>query len=202
MRPIGRRQKRSFFCLASPRNGEGAWSGLAQAKLQSANEPEPRCRYGLRTFAYLEPKMRNQRTSLKNEDASQSRTKGSADRGRPEEERRTIAWVGQSVVFKGELVSAEDMVLDGRVEGAINVRDHSLTIGPDADIRADIVGNSVIIRGRVKGKITASEKLHLHETASVEGDVSAQTIVIAEGARLEGQIETLKQRPGGQTQTA
>lgn len=94
------------------------------------------------------------------------------------------------------------MVLDGRVEGAINVRDHSLTIGPDADIRADIVGNSVIIRGRVKGKITASEKLHLHETASVEGDVSAQTIVIAEGARLEGQIETLKQRPGGQTQTA
>ena len=98
-------------------------------------------------------------------------------------------------MFKGELVSAEDMVLDGRVEGSIHVRDHSLTIGPDADIRADIVSDVVIIRGRVKGKIIANEKIQLHETASVEGDVSSQKIVIADGARLEGRLETLKRSP-------
>ena len=139
--------------------------------------------------------MWNQQASRKNEDAQQAPATGSAARGRSEEERRKIAWVGQSVVFKGELLSAEDMVLDGQVEGAINVRDHSLTIGPDADIRADIVGKIVIIRGRVKGKIIASEKIQLCETASVEGDVSSQKIVIADGARLEGRLETLKQRP-------
>jgi len=117
------------------------------------------------------------------------------------EERRTIAWVGKSVAFKGELLSAEDMALDGRVEGTINVGDYSLTIGPDADVRADIVGKIVIIRGRVKGQIIASEKIHLHETASVEGDVSSPTIVIADGARLEARVETLKRAPGAQTRT-
>jgi cytoskeletal protein CcmA (bactofilin family) len=145
--------------------------------------------------------MRNQRASLKNEDAPQALTTGSADRGRPEQERRKVAWFGKSVGFKGDLLSAEDMTLDGQVEGTINVRGHSLTIGPDADIRADIVGKIVIIRGRVKGKIVASEKVHLHETASVEGDVSSPTIVIADGARLECQLETLKRPPDAQAQT-
>ena len=93
------------------------------------------------------------------------------------------------------------MALDGQVEGTINVLDHSLTIGPDADIRADIVGKIVIIRGRVKGQIIASEKVHLHETAYVEGDVSSPAIVIDDGARLDGRVETLKQPPDAQAQT-
>ena len=117
------------------------------------------------------------------------------------EERRKIAWVGTSVAFKGELFSAEDMEIYGQVERTINARDHSVTIGPDADIRADIVGKIVIIRGRVKGQIIASEKIYLHETASVEGDVSSPTIVIADGARLEGRLETLGQLPDAQAQT-
>lgn len=109
------------------------------------------------------------------------------------EERRKIAWVGKSVAFKGELSSAEDMEIHGRVEGIINARNNSVTIGPDADIRADIVSRVAIIRGRVKGQITASEKIHLLETASVEGDLTSPKIEIAEGARLEAQIDMLKQ---------
>ena len=146
--------------------------------------------------------MWNDKASLRHEDAAQAPKTGSAVRGRAEEDRRKIVWVGQSVVFKGELLSAEDMAVDGQVEGTIHVRDHSLTIGPDADIRADIVGKIVIIRGRVKGQIIASEKIHLHETASVEGDVSSPKFVIAEGARLDGRVETLKRRPDAQAQTA
>ena len=53
------------------------------------------------------------------------------------DERRPVAWVGKSVVFKGTLTSSEDMTIDGHVEGSIEVRDQGLTIGPDADIRAD-----------------------------------------------------------------
>jgi cytoskeletal protein CcmA (bactofilin family) len=139
--------------------------------------------------------MWNQQASLKNEDASQALTTGSATGGRPAEERRKIVWFGKSVAFKGELSSAEDMALDGQVEGTINVRDHILTIGPDADIRADIVGKIVVIQGRVKGQILAREKIHIHETASIEGDVSSPKIVIADGARLEGRLETLERPP-------
>jgi len=130
--------------------------------------------------------MKNQRTSSKNEDTARGLTRGSAARGHSAEERRTNVWFGKSVAFKGDLLSAEDMALDGQIEGTINVRDHSLTIGPDADIRADIVGKIVIVRGRVKGKIIANEKIYLHETASVEGDISSPTIVIAEGATFRG----------------
>ena len=145
--------------------------------------------------------MWNQQASPKNEDASKALTTGSEARGRPEDERRKTVWFGKSVAFKGELLSAEDMALDGRVEGTINVRDHSLTIGPDADIRADIAGKIVIIQGRVKGQIIASEKIHICETASIEGDVVSPTIVIADGARLEGRLETLGQTPGTRAQT-
>jgi len=145
--------------------------------------------------------MWNEKASLRSEDTQQALTTGSAGGGRSEEERRKIAWVGKSVAFKGELLSAEDMVLEGQVEGTINVRDHSLTVGPDADIRADIVGKIVIIRGRVKGQIIASKKIHLHGTASVEGDLSSPTIAIDEGAWLEGQVETQKKLPDAQAQT-
>ena len=136
--------------------------------------------------------MWNQQAPRKNEDVPPMPASKSAVQGSPEEDRRKIAWVGKSVVFKGELTSAEDMTLGGQVEGKIDVRDHSLTIGPDADIRADIVGKTVVIRGSVKGQITAREKVHLHETAFVEGDVSSPLIVIADGAKLEGRLETLK----------
>ena len=146
--------------------------------------------------------MWNDKAALRQEDAPQASTKGSSMRGRAEEDRRKIVWVGQSVVFKGELLSAEDMELDGQVEGTINVRDHRLTIGPDADIRADIAAKVVVIRGRVKGQIVASEKIHLHETAFVEGDVTSPKFVIAEGALLDGQIETRKPTPDAQGQTA
>ena len=127
-----------------------------------------------------------------NEDAQAKQTTEPAAPGDLMEERRTVVWVGKSVVFKGELSSAEDMALDGHVEGSINVRDHSLTIGPDADIRADIVCKIVIIRGRVQGQITASDKIHLHETASIEGDLTSPRLEIVDGAQLVGRIETLK----------
>src|SRR5215467_536063 len=66
-----------------------------------------------------------------------------------EEERRLVAWVGKSVLFRGDLISLEDMTIDGRVEGTIELRDHTLTIGPDAHIQADITAKTVTVLGRV-----------------------------------------------------
>ena len=114
--------------------------------------------------------------------------------GRPAEERRVIVWVGKSVIFKGELVSSEDMTIDGRVEGTIDVRDNALTIGPDADIQADITAKTITIHGSVTGSIKASDKVDIRETGTVDGDIVAPKVVMAEGADLHGRIDTLTGR--------
>jgi cytoskeletal protein CcmA (bactofilin family) len=140
-----------------------------------------------------EPRMWNQQAPSKREDTSQVQTTGpAASAGRPTEERRITAWIGKSVVFKGELSSAEDLTFDGHLEGTIDVGDHSLTIGPDADIEANITGKVVIVHGHVKGKIAASEKIHLQETASVDGELTAPKFVMGDGARVVGRMETVR----------
>jgi cytoskeletal protein CcmA (bactofilin family) len=115
----------------------------------------------------------------------------------PSDERRAIAWVGKSVIFKGELISSEDMIIDGRVEGTIEVHDHSLTIGPAAQIEADIAARSVTIRGSVTGTITAANLVEIRETGSVEGDIVSPHVSVAEGAVVHGRIDTLTKRADG-----
>jgi cytoskeletal protein CcmA (bactofilin family) len=110
--------------------------------------------------------------------------------GRPAEERRQTAWVGQSVVFRGELIAMEDLMVDGRVEGTIELRDHRLIVGPDALISADISAHSVTIFGKVKGKVTASGTVDVRETGSVEGDIACSRLAVAEGATLHGRMHT------------
>jgi cytoskeletal protein CcmA (bactofilin family) len=106
------------------------------------------------------------------------------------EERRQVAWVGKSVVFKGELTSSEDMTIDGRIEGTIEVSGHALTIGPDADIRAEIVASTVSIRGKVTGTISADQMVELCATASIEGDIFTPRLAIADGAMVQGRVDT------------
>src|SRR5689334_20042975 len=115
----------------------------------------------------------------------------------PADERRAIAWVGKSVIFKGELISSEDMIIDGRVEGTIEVHDHVLTIGPAAQIQADIAARSVTIRGTVTGSITAANLVEIRETGSLEGDITAPHVSVAEGAIVRGRIDTLAKRSDG-----
>ena len=114
--------------------------------------------------------------------------------GRPAEERRIMVWVGKSVIFKGELVSSEDMSIDGHVQGTIDVREHTLTIGPDAEIHANITAKAITIHGSVSGSIKASEKVDIRETGTVDGDIVAPRVAMAEGANLHGRIDTLSGR--------
>jgi len=109
---------------------------------------------------------------------------------RPIEERRVVAWVGKSVLFRGDLVGLEDMSIDGRVEGTIELREHNLTIGPDAHIQADITAKTVTVLGHVVGTITASEAVHIGETGSVEGDITSRRLAMADGAVARGRVTT------------
>lgn len=106
------------------------------------------------------------------------------------QERRVTAWVGKSVVFVGHLTSSEDMTIDGRVEGTINVPHHVLIVGPDADIHASIVAKNVIVLGAVTGTITASNKVDLRDTGAVNGEILCPQLVMAEGAIFQGRRDT------------
>ena len=107
---------------------------------------------------------------------------------RPAEERRAVAWVGKSLLFRGDLIGLEDMTVDGRIEGTIELRENALTIGPDAHVEADITAKSVTIHGTVVGTIVAAETIFIGETGSVEGNITSRRLSMAEGAVIKGQI--------------
>jgi cytoskeletal protein CcmA (bactofilin family) len=134
--------------------------------------------------------MWNREASPQNGDFRPPRAFEPATENRPLDERRVVAWVGKSVIFKGDLISSEDMTIDGRVEGTIELREHSLTIGPDAHIRATIIAKTVTVLGAVTGMITASDKVDVRETGSVEGNIISPRLAMADGAVLRGRVDT------------
>ena len=108
---------------------------------------------------------------------------------------RTQVNIGKSVVIKGELSGSEDLTIEGQVEGKIELRQNVLTIGPNGKIKAQVAAKSVVVQGEVMGNITASEKVDIRDSGSVDGDISAPKIAIAEGAHFKGSIDM--QRGGG-----
>ena len=91
------------------------------------------------------------------------------DNFRPGESRTDIAHIGKSVVIKGELSGSEDLYLDGEVEGSIELRDHSLTIGPNGHVRANINAKEVIVQGKVEGNITGTDRVELRKSDLLGG---------------------------------
>ena len=102
--------------------------------------------------------------------------------------------LGKSVVIKGELSASEDMTLYGQMEGRVALTDHTLTIGPEADIRAEIAANVVVVMGSVTGNVTASKRVEIRATGSVKGDIGSRDLVIHEGGRLQGKVDMPRTR--------
>ncbi|HKT24997.1 MAG TPA: polymer-forming cytoskeletal protein [Terriglobales bacterium] len=121
------------------------------------------------------------------------------DNFRPGESRTDIAHIGKSVVIKGELSGSEDLYLDGEVEGNIELRDHSLTVGPNGHIRANINAKEVIVQGKVEGNISGTDRVELRKSAVQVGDISTQRIVIEDGAYFKGGIDIRKDKDKDQT---
>jgi cytoskeletal protein CcmA (bactofilin family) len=114
----------------------------------------------------------------------------SGDAGAAAAERRVAGWIGKAVRVEGKVVSTEDLTIDGQVEGAIELGDHSLTIGPGADIKADLTAKSIVINGSVTGNVRASERIDLHAPGSIAGNVSAPRFAMAGGATVNGTVQS------------
>jgi cytoskeletal protein CcmA (bactofilin family) len=110
------------------------------------------------------------------------------------DERRVTAWIGQGVVVEGRITSAQDLRIDGKVEGTIEVGNHGLIIGAGAEIKADLVAKTILISGAVTGNVTATHRVELHAAGSVEGDISSPRLVMADGALVNGQVDAGRNR--------
>jgi cytoskeletal protein CcmA (bactofilin family) len=100
--------------------------------------------------------------------------------------------IGKSVIIKGDLSGSEDLTIEGQVEGKIELRQNVLTIGANGKIKAAVFAKTVIIQGEVQGDITATERIDIRDAGSVDGDLSAPRIAIADGAHFRGSIDMQK----------
>ena len=105
------------------------------------------------------------------------------------DERRTAAWIGQGVLVEGRITSSQDLRIDGTVEGTIEVGDHLLIVGKGAAVKANLVARSILISGTVVGNVTATERLDLQATGSVEGDINSPRLVMVDGAVVKGRVD-------------
>ena len=103
--------------------------------------------------------------------------------------------IGKSVVIRGELSGSENLYLDGEVEGSIQLKGHTLTIGPNGKIHASVQAQEVIVHGRVEGNIFASDRVELKSSAVLTGDLATQRIRIEDGAFFKGAIDIQKPEP-------
>jgi cytoskeletal protein CcmA (bactofilin family) len=100
-----------------------------------------------------------------------------------------VGHIGKSVQIRGELTGSEDLYLDGAIEGTIDLRDHSLIIGPNGKIKAGITARDLVVHGKVEGNVTATGRVELRKSCTLIGDVSTQRIVIEDGAFFKGAID-------------
>ena len=100
--------------------------------------------------------------------------------------------IGKSVIIKGELSGSEDLTIEGQVEGKIELRQNILTIGPNGKIKAQVFAKTVVVQGEVTGNITATERVDIRDAGSVDGDLSAPRVAIADGAHFRGAIDMQK----------
>ena len=110
--------------------------------------------------------------------------------------------LGKSIVVKGELRGSEDLTVQGQVEGKIALKQHVLTIGTHGRIRAQVLAKSVVVLGEVIGNIEATEKVAIRDEGTVEGDIKAPRVSIAEGAKFRGGIDMQQGQQGQQGQQA
>jgi cytoskeletal protein CcmA (bactofilin family) len=103
-----------------------------------------------------------------------------------------VANIGKSITIKGDVTGEEDLVIEGHVEGRIDLKSHHLTIGPNGEIQAEISAKQVTIIGRVVGNVSAAERVEICDTGRLEGDLRSPRLLIHEGAVLNGSVSMKK----------
>ena len=102
---------------------------------------------------------------------------------------RATARLGPSLHIKGEISGSEDLLLEGSVEGLVQLDERKLTVGASAKVTADIIAREVVVYGTVKGNLRAKDRIEIKKDGSVNGDLTTARIMIEDGAYFKGSIE-------------
>ncbi len=99
------------------------------------------------------------------------------------------ATIGPSISIKGEVTGDEDLLIQGRVDGSVDLKEHAVTVGPEGKVKADITGRVVVVEGSVEGDLQATEQVILRKAASVTGDITSPRVILEDGARFRGGVD-------------
>src|SRR3974390_3293200 len=99
------------------------------------------------------------------------------------------ARIGKTEVIRGEVKGNEDLIIDGRVEGTVTLTESRLTVGPNANVAADLSARDVLIMGQVQGNIVATGRVELRAGSTVEGDVRALRLAVEDNAVFRGKVD-------------
>jgi cytoskeletal protein CcmA (bactofilin family) len=102
------------------------------------------------------------------------------------------ATIGKGLHVKGEVSGTESLFVDGKVEGTINLPGNRLTVGRNGQVAANVVAREVVIQGKVRGNVTATDRVDIRAEGSLSGDVACARISIEEGAFFKGGIDIRK----------
>ncbi len=108
---------------------------------------------------------------------------------------RPVASLGKGISIVGDVTGTEDLFLDGTVEGNLDFKDCTLTIGPNGNVRADVIAREVILQGKLDGRVMGSSRVAIADTGVMAGDVKTDKLSIEEGGILRGKVETGKPAP-------
>jgi cytoskeletal protein CcmA (bactofilin family) len=102
------------------------------------------------------------------------------------------AVIGKGLHFKGEITGSESLFIDGKVEGAINLPGNRVTVGRNGQVGANIAAREIVVMGKIRGNVTASDRVDIRAEGALTGDVAAARISIEDGAFFKGGIDIRK----------
>eukprot|EP01026_Neomeris_dumetosa_P080839 TRINITY_DN9005_c0_g2_i3.p1 TRINITY_DN9005_c0_g2~~TRINITY_DN9005_c0_g2_i3.p1 ORF type:complete len:192 (-),score=27.19 TRINITY_DN9005_c0_g2_i3:108-683(-) len=110
-------------------------------------------------------------------------------RQKAEQPKAPTAVIGPKIRFKGELVGEEDLLVQGQVEGTIDLKGHHLTVGERGVLQANVTAKTVTVEGKVEGDLYGEERIAIRSSSHVQGNIKAERVVLEDGAKFRGSID-------------
>lgn len=99
------------------------------------------------------------------------------------------AVIGESIRIEGEIRGDEDLLIEGEVDGRVNLEKNSVTIGKSGRVKADVHGRNITVDGKVQGNLFADEQVVVRESGEVRGNITAPRVSLEDGAKFKGAID-------------
>ena len=101
----------------------------------------------------------------------------------------TTATIGSSIQINGDVSGDEDLIIEGQVEGNVNLKGHNVIIGKNGRVNANIEANNIVVEGELNGDMNGDEKVIIRETGNVHGNIVSPRVTLEDGAMFKGSIE-------------